>query len=231
MKLSLLGCSTSHSGGGDWVTWRVPPSPPGSELRVGFTPRHLFEKPSSSWVILCATGVDREWPPWEMQIQIHGQHLATLRSFCLEQFCLPHKDLVVVLLLGQGEKTEMFVLKREWVDLGSRNRKDVLVAEKGSLIDTTIFLFPQFLLPSYGNSALCLGETATPPSLWSMYCCRHRHVTQAWLSGNSIPSSGIGLGWARDPNPSLTSHHSMWRLLLGFPKRCTLSFSLLDVGL
>lgn len=48
----------------------------------------------------------------------------------------------VFLLLKQGEKTKMVVLKREWLDLGSRNRQDVLSARRGSLMDMIFFLFP-----------------------------------------------------------------------------------------
>lgn len=68
-----------------------------------------------------------------MQTQIQGQHLAEARRLSLRQFYLPRIDLGIVLLLRQGEKTKMLMLKREWLDLGSRNRQDVLSAGRGGL--------------------------------------------------------------------------------------------------
>lgn len=39
-----------------------------------------------------------------------------MRRFSLEQFLLPHVDLSIIVLFRQGEKTKMFMLKREWVE-------------------------------------------------------------------------------------------------------------------
>ena len=115
----------------------------------------------------------------------------------------PLSGLDVFLLLKQGEKTKMFVLKREWLDLGSRNRQDVLSARRGSLM-IMIFLFPQFTLPYFGNSTLSLCERATPaPFLRCMSGCRHRRVTQACQWGHSIPQLK---DWCRMKTwPKLTS--------------------------
>ena len=64
----------------------------------------------------------------------------------MKQFYLPRIDLGIVLLLRQGEKTKMLTLKREWLDLGSRNKARCAFCWKGRI---TYFFVPPIPPPFF----------------------------------------------------------------------------------